>query len=321
MSGVARFLLIALCIAAGLSTSASADNYPTKPVRILVGFGAGGSVDLLTRLIGEKLSKRLGQQFYVENRPGAGTVIATTALTQASPDGYTLMMADIALSAAPALVKQLPYDTLHDLVPIVRVASLPSVLAVSSSNPAHTLREFVNLAKSEPGKFNYGSAGVGSFLFLAGELFKSQAGINIEQIPYKSTAEVMLGLARRDVSLVIAAAPAMMSQRDKLRFLAVSNPTRLDSIPDVPTFAESGMPDFNVQNWQGLVAPKGTDPKIIARINKEMNEILNEPEMRERLSNLGMVVLGGTQMEFQEFLASEMKRWSKVIKGSISSGK
>ena len=321
MSSVARVVLIAFCLATGLSTSASAEDYPAKPVRILVGFGAGGSVDLLARLIAEKLSQRLRQAILCGEPTGGATSIATTALTQAAPDGYTLMMADIALSAAPALVKGLSYDTSRDIVPIVLVASLPSVLAVSSSNPAHSLRELVNLAKSKPGKFNYGSAGVGSFLFLGGELFKSQAGLDIEHIPYKSAAEVMLALVRGDVSLVIAAAPAMMSQRDKLRFLAVGNPTRLDSIPDVPTFAESGMPDFNVQNWQGLVAPKGTDPKIITRINKETNEILNEPDMRVRLKSLGMVVMGGTPMAFQDFLESELKRWSKVIQGSMSSSK
>ena len=316
---MARIFWLAVCLSLGFSSFASADDYPKRPIRILVGFGAGGSVDLVARIIGEKLSQRLGQQVYVENRPGGGGSIATEVLAKAKPDGYTLMMADIALSVAPSVIKHLPYDPLHDIEPIVLVASLPGVMAVASSSPARNVGEFVNLAKSEPGKLNYGSAGIGSMLFLAAELFKSQASVEIRHIPYKSAAEVMLALAQGDVSLVIAAAPAMMSQRDKLRFLAVSNRTRLESLPDVPTFAEAGMPNYSIQNWQGLVAPAGTDPKITALINKDTNEILADPDVRARLSKLGMVVLGGTEKEFKDFLPSEMKKWSTVIKSTMQS--
>ncbi len=314
-------LVSVLCILFGLNNSASADSYPNRPVRILVAFGAGGSVDLVARVIADKLSDRLGQQVIVENRPGGGTVIATQALAQANPDGYTLMMADIALGAAPAVIKKLPYDTLRDVAPIVLVASLPGVLAVSSSSSVHDVKDLVALAKSKPGVLNYGSAGVGSMLFLAAELFKSQAHVDIQHIPYKSTAEVMLALTKGDVNMVIAAAPAMMSQKDKLRFLAVSNRARLDSLPDVPTFAQAGMPDYDVQNWQGLIAPKGTDPKIIARINKETNAIIADPEVRSRLGKLGMVILGGSSQEFAAFLASELKKWSTVVSAKIQDAK
>jgi tripartite-type tricarboxylate transporter receptor subunit TctC len=308
-------------LVAAFSDVAFSDGYPARPIRILVGFGAGGSVDLVARLVADQLSKRLGQQVFVENRPGGGSVIATQALTQASPDGYTLMMGDIGLGAAPAFIKDLPYDTLHDISPIVLVASLPGVMAVPTSSPAHTLAQFVDLAKAEPGVLNYGSAGVGSMLYLAAELFKAQAKVDIEHIPYKSNAEVMLALARGDVSVVIAAAPAMMSQRDKLRFIAISNQSRLDSLPDVPTFAQSGMPGFSVQNWQGLIAPKGTDSEIINRINKETNTILLEPDVRTRLEALGMVILGGTQSKFQDFLSSEIKKWTSVVAASGKANK
>ena len=313
MRTAARLLLIIFCLSQGFISFAHADDFPTRPIRVLVGFGAGGSVDLVARLIADQLSKRLGQQVYVENRPGGGSVIATEALTQASPDGYTLMMADIGLSAAPSFIKDLPYNTLRDIVPIVLVASLPGVMAVPSNGPAHTLQELIALAKSKPGALNYGSAGVGSMLYLAGELFKSEAKVDIQHIPYKSNAEVMLALTRGDVNVVIAAAPAMMSQRDKLRFLAVSARTRLASLPEVPTFAEAGLPDFDVQNWQGLVAPRGTDPAVVAKINKATNEILMEPDVHSHLDKLGMVILGGSQAEFQSFLASELKKWSAIV--------
>ena len=313
MRTMARLLLVIFCLSRGLISFAHADEFPTRPIRILVGFGAGGSVDLVARLIADQLSKRLGQQVYVEDRPGGGSVIATEALTQANPDGYTLMMADIGLAAAPSFIKDLPYNTLRDVVPVVLVASLPGVMAIPSNSPARTLEEFIALAKSKPGALNYGSAGVGSMLYLAGELFKSQAKVDIEHIPYKSNAEVMLALAKGDVNVVIAAAPAMMSQRDKLRFLAVSARTRLASLPDVPTFAQAGMPKFDVQNWQGLVAPRGTDPAIVSKINKVTNDILMEPDVRSHLDKLGMVILGGTQGDFQDFLASEIKKWSGVV--------
>jgi tripartite-type tricarboxylate transporter receptor subunit TctC len=286
---------------------------------MLVGFGAGGSVDLVARLIADQLSKRLGQQVYVVNRPGAGSVIATDALTQATPDGYTIMMGDIGLSAAPSFIKNLPYDPVRDIEPIALVASLPGVMAVPSNSPAHTLKEFIDVAKSKPGVLNYGSAGVGSMLYLAGELFKSDAKVDMRIVQYKSNAEVMLGLARGDVNAVIAAAPAMMAQRNKLRFLAVSAENRLDSLPNVPTFAEAGMPNFNVQNWQGLVAPKGTDPAIVDKINKTTNEILMQPDVRAHLKKLGMIVLGGSQSKFQTFLASQVKKWASVVKVSLRS--
>ena len=310
---MARLMPVIFCLLQVLISFAHADEFPTRPIRILVGFGAGGSVDLVARLIADQLSKRLGQQVYVEDRPGGGSVIATEALTQASPDGYTLMMADIGLAAAPSFIQDLPYNTLRDIVPVVLVASLPGVMAIPSNSPAHTLGEFIALAKSKPGALNYGSAGVGSMLYLAGELFKSQAKVDIEHIPYKSNAEVMLALAKGDVNVVIAAAPAMMSQRDKLRFLAVSARTRLASLPDVPTFAQAGMPNFDVQNWQGLVAPRGTDPAIVSKINKVTNDILVEPDVRSQLDKLGMVILGGSQGDFQGFFASEIKKWSGVV--------
>ena len=321
MHAWARYILIVLWLLPALSASASAESFPSRPVKILVGFGAGGSVDLVARLVADQLSKRLGQQVFVENRPGGGSVIATQALTQANPDGYTLMMADIGLGAAPAFIKDLPYDTLRDVVPIVLAASLPGVMAVPVTSPAHALNELIALARSKPGALNYGSAGVGSMLYLAAELFKAQAKVDIQHIPYKSNAEVMLALASGDVSVVIAAAPAMMAQRDKLRFLAVSNRTRLDSLPDVPTFAQAGMADFSVQNWQGLIAPRGTAPAIVDRINRETNTILSDPDVRKHLNSLGMVVLGGSAKEFQSFLASEVEKWSSVIAATTQSGR
>ncbi len=269
----------------------------------------------------QKLSERLGQQVYVENRPGGGTVIATQDLVQAAPDGYTIMMADTALGSAPAVVKRLPYNTLRDIAPIALVGSLPLVLAVSSTSPIHTLEDLIKLAKSEPGKLNYGSAGVGSMLYLASELFKYQTGVEIEQIPYKSTAEVTLALRSGDVSMVIAAIPALLSARDRLRFLAVTNNTRVASLPDVPTFAEAGMPDFDVQNWQGIIAPAATKPEIVERLNTAVNELLADAELRARLEKIGVIVSGGTQQQFKNVLASDIAKWSKVVGAAMTKSK
>lgn len=321
MSSLRKLLCTIIVLGIAWQNPASADEYPSRPIRIFVAFGAGGSVDLVARLMAQELSKRLGQQVFVENRPGGGTAIATEALAHAAPDGYTLMMADMALGSAPAVVKHLPYDTLRDIAPIALVGGLPGVFAVSASSPAHTLADYIELAKAEPGKLNYGSAGVGSMLYLAGELFKSQAGIEIQQIPYKSNAEVMLALASGDVSMVIAAAPAMMSQRDRMRFLAVSNSSRLDSLPNVPTFAEAGLPDYNVQNWQGIIAPAGTNPKIVSKLNSTINDILAEPIVHAQLEKLGVVVSGGTPQQFEQLLASELARWPKVIDAEKDSAK
>jgi tripartite-type tricarboxylate transporter receptor subunit TctC len=321
MSSIKKLLLLFCIVGVAWQGAARADDYPARPVRILVAFGAGGSVDLVARLMAQELSKRLGQQVFVENRPGGGTVIATEALAHAAPDGYTLMMADMALGSAPAVVKHLPYDTLRDIAPIALIGSLPGVFAVSASNPAHTLAEYIKMAKAEPGKLNYGSAGVGSMLYLAAELFKAQAGVEVQQIPYKSNAEVMLALASGDVSMVIAAAPAMMSQRARLRFLAVSDSSRLESLPDVPTFAEAGMAKYNVQNWQGIIAPAGTNPAIISKLNRAVNEILKEPDVRAHLEKLGVVVSGGTPQKFENQLASDIARWPKLISAEKASPK
>ena len=321
MPSIKKLLLFFLVLSVAWQSAARGDEYPTRPVRLLVAFGAGGSVDLVARLMAQELSKRLGQQVFVENHPGGGTVIATEALAHAAPDGYTLMMADMALGSAPAVVKNLPYDTLRDIAPIALVGGLPGVFAVSASSPAHTLAEYIKLAKSEPGKLNYGSAGVGSMLYLAGELFKGQAGVDIQQIPYKSNAEVMLALVSGDVSMVIAAAPAMMSQRARLRFLAVSNSSRLESLPDVPTFAEAGMPGYSVQNWQGVIAPASTSSQIVSKLNRAVNEILAVPTIRTNLEKLGVVVSGGTPQKFEELLTSEVARWPKVISAEKASAK
>lgn len=313
MLNTRRVLLSLICFALAGTFSANAADYPSRPIRMIVPFGAGGSVDLVARLMAQAMSERFGRQVFVEDRPGGGTVIATQALAKATPDGYTIMMADTALGSAPAVVKDLPYDTLRDIAPIVLVGSLPVVLAVSKSSPVHTLADLIKLAKSKPGKLNYGSAGVGSMLYLASELFKVQAGVDIQQIPYKSTADVTLALASGDVNMVIAAAPALIGQRDQLRFLAVSSRSRLESLPNVPTFAEAGMPDFDVQNWQGLIAPAATKPEIIVRLNKMVNEIIADHNVRSRLEKLAVIVSGGTPQQFSRLLAADLTRWPKVV--------
>lgn len=312
--------LLAALLAIVVSVIPAAAEYPEKPIKIVVGYGAGGSVDAVSRILAERLSQRLGQQVVVENMPGGGTVVATQALAGAQPDGYTLMMADIALGAKPALMKDLPYDTLKDFQTIVEVAALPSVLAVRKDTKAENLSQLVDLAKASPGDLNYGSAGIGSMMFLASELFKAQTKTDIVHIPYASAAEGTVALIAGDIDILIAAAPAMLPQKDKLRFLAVSNKERLDTLPDVPTFKEAGLADFDVQNWQGLIAPKGVPAEVVARINKETNAVLQESDVRERLGKMGMVVTGGTPEEFRDFLAAEYEKWSGLITSDMLSG-
>src|SRR5664279_451057 len=246
-------------LAASIVSQARADEYPTKPIRLLVGYAPGGAVDIVSRIIGEPLGQRLGQRIVVDNRPGGGTIIALTTLAKAEPDGYTAMMADIALSAGPALHKTLPYDTFKDFEPVVLVALLPGVMAVGKDLPVKDVAEFVKLAKSEPGKLNYASSGLGSLGHLGPELFKKETGTDIVPIPYQSGAQVTQALLGGNVQMFFATVPPVLPFADKVHILAISHSKRLPMMPDVPTFAESGLPGVKIALWEGVFVPRGTD--------------------------------------------------------------
>ena len=291
----------------------SAQDYPNRTIRLIVGYAAGGSVDIVSRMLAERLSKQLGQQIVVENRPGGATIIASTALTNAAADGYTLMMADIAHGANPALNFNLPYDTEKAFEPVVLVAEFPAVLAVDKGLPVKSAKEFVELAKAKPGQLNYSSSGIGSLNFLASEQLKKETGVDIVHIPYQSGAQAMTALISGNVQMLITTVPPILSSVERVKLLAASGEKRLSTLPDVPTFTESGLPGFKMDLWQGLLAPVGTDQRIIQRLNKELNAVLRSPDIRERLTTLGGNVVGGTSDRFRTYIHDEIEKWRKVV--------
>ncbi len=319
MKSVGKILAALVCAAfvcAG-SFAARGDDYPNKPIRLLVGYAPGGAVDIVSRILADRLEKRMGQRIVVDNRPGGGTIIALQTLARADPDGYTAMMADIAMAANPALHKTLPYDTFKDFEPVVLVALLPGVMAVDPKLPVKNVADFVKLAKSEPGKLNYASSGIGSLGHLGPELFKSETGTNIVTIPYQSGAQVMQALMSGVAQMIFATAPPLLPFKDKVHVLAVSGDHRLAALPDVPTFAESGLPGVKVALWEGVFVPRGTDEKIVHKLNAEFNAVLQIPEVKDRIAKLGGEVVGGTPEQLASFLKQEVAKWQRVVPASL----
>jgi tripartite-type tricarboxylate transporter receptor subunit TctC len=312
---LAAFACALLAIAA--VNIARADDYPSKPIRLLVGYAPGGAVDIVSRIVGDRISRHMGQRIVVDNHPGGGTIIALTALAKATPDGYTAMMADIAFSAAPWLHKTLPYDTFKDFEPVVLVALLPGVMAVDKNLPVKNVADFVKLAKSEPGKLNYASSGLGSLGHLGPELFKSETGTDIVAIPYQSGAQVTQALLAGNVQMFFATVPPVLPFAQKLHILAISHDKRLGIMPDVPTFAESGLPGVKVALWEGVFVPRGTPKKVIQKLNAEFNEALQDPAIKERIAKLGGAVVGGTPEQLGVFFKAEVEKWGKVIPAKL----
>jgi tripartite-type tricarboxylate transporter receptor subunit TctC len=311
-----RQILASLLVALACMASAQADDYPSRPIRLIVGYAPGGSVDITARIVADKLSQALGQQVFVDNRPGGGTIIASQQLLKAAPDGYTLMLADIAHTANPALHAQLPYDTLTAFKPIILAVFYPSVLVVNKTLPVSDLKEFIEYAKKNDGKLNYSSAGIGGMNYLGYELFNKQAGVHVIHIPYQSGGQAVSAVVSGFVQTLLTTAPPVMAFRDKIKILAVSSDKRLPALPEVPTFAQAGMPQFKVQLWQGLLAPAGINEKIVVRLNQEVNTILQLPDVRERISKLGGNVVGGTPSQFQAFISEETSKWQNLIPAS-----
>ena len=313
--------LIRLTVAAGaaliLGTAAHAETYPNRPIKLLVGYAAGGAVDIVSRIVADKLSQRLGQPIVVENRPGGGTIIALSALAKSPPDGYTFMMADIAMGANPALHAALPYDTFKDFEPVVLVALLPGVMAVDKKLAVKNVAEFVALAKANPGKFDYATSGIGSLGHLGPELFKKETGTNLVAIPYQSGAQVTQAMLSSNVQMFFATVPPVLPFKDKVHILAISHTKRLAALPDVPTFAEQGLPGVDVQLWEGVFAPKGTDKAIVDKINKEVNAVIQMPEVRDRIAKLGGDVAGGMPDRLRDFLKAEVTKWLRVLPASL----
>jgi len=313
MSRVRLTLLFCCLFFVAGEHAVSAADYPTKPIHMLLGYAPGGSTDIISRIIADKLSQRLGQRVLVENHPGGGTTIALNDVAKSEPDGYKLMMTDLAFSAAPALFDQLPYNPTKDFEPVIMVAVMPAFMAVTKDLPVKSVKDFVELGKSEPGKLNYATDGLGSLGHLGPEQLKSITKINMVEIPYHGGAQAIQALMRNDVQLVFATAPPLLPFASRIHLLAVTGDERLPILPDVPTFKESGYPGMDVNYWIGVIAPRGTDKKIVEKLNTEINAVLKMPEVSTRITKIGAELIGGTPEQFDEFLKSQTERWSKFI--------
>ena len=300
----------------GASPAASQD-YPKKQIELVVPFTAGGTTDNIARLIAQRFTESWGATVVVNNRPGSGGTIATGIVAKAPPDGYTLLVTTIGFAITPGLQK-LPYDPIKDFAPITELASLPLMLVVHSSMPVNNLREFIALAKSKPGGLDYASAGIGTSPHLAGEMFKSMAGIELVHVPFKGNAEVANAILGGHVKVYFSLVPASLQyvKNGTLRVLAVTTEKRLPYMPDVPTIAELGFPGYEISSWQGVFAPGGTPPDIIAKINAELVRMLNTPDVRTRIMREGADPVGSTPEQFAERVKSEIAKWAKVAKAA-----
>ena len=311
----------ALIAAAALACSASQvtwaqTDYPSKPVRVIVAFTAGGTTDIIARAVGQKLSERLKQSFVIDNKPGGGGNIGTELAARAVPDGYTLIINSVGpIAVNPTLYKKLAINPLVDLVPIVQIADVPNVLVVNPSVPARTMEEFIAYAKSKPGELNYGSTGIGTSSHLSGYMLSKRAGIETTHVPYKG-AEALNDLLAGRLQFMFATIPSVIQhiQAGKLRAIAVTSVKRSRSMPDVPTVADSGFPGFEAGSWFGFFAPKGTPEPVIATMNKAVNEVL--PSLEAQLVREGADPVGGTPQQFGQFVQKEFEKWRVVVRES-----
>ena len=310
----ALFVLLALSAAA-----AAAQPYPSKPIRLVVPFPAGGTTDILAREVGQRLSLSLGQPVVIDNRPGAAGNIGSELVAKSAPDGYTLLMATVGTHAInPNLYARIPYDHVKDFAPVVLVAGVPNVLEVTPSLPVHSVADLIKLAKEKPGQINFASSGSGTSIHLSGELFKTMAGVDMTHVPYKGSAPAITDLIGGQVQVMFDNLPSSLQQikAGKLRAIAVTSAQRAPALPDVPTIAESGLPGFEATSWFGIVAPAGTPPTIIARINADVNQWLQSPEAKEKLLAQGAVAAGGSPEQFAAYIHAETEKWARVVKAS-----
>jgi tripartite-type tricarboxylate transporter receptor subunit TctC len=311
-----QFLHLAAGAAAlpAVSRIAWAQAYPTRPVRIIVGFAAGGAPDILARLIGQGLSERLGQPFVVENRPGAASNIATEAVVRAPPDGYTLLQFGPSSAINATLYKRLNFNFTHDIEPVASIVRIPMVMVVNPSLPAKTVPEFIAYAKANPGKVSMASTGVGSTPHMTGEMFKMMADIELVHVPYRGGTTVVADLIGGQVQVLFVGTETIEHIRSgKLRAIAVTTMTRLDLLPDIPTLGEF-LPGFEASVWFGIGAPRNTPPDIIEKLNKEINAGLADPKIKARLADLGSTPLVGSPADFAKLIADETEKWGKVVK-------
>lgn len=312
-----RQLLLAAAAYSIPLTRAWAETYPSRPVRIVVGSPPGGTYDIVARLIAQWLSARLGQQFVVENRPGAGTNIASDVVAHAPPDGYTLLLAGSPAAINVSLYSKLNFDFLVDVAPVAPIERMPLVMTVNPSLPAKTVGEFIGYAKAHAGKINMGSGGIGSTGHVAGELFRMMAGIEMSNVPYRGEPPALTDLLGGRVQVVFSTAGSVLGhlRSGTLRALAVTTDTRLEALPDVPRIADT-LPGYEASAWTGIGAPARTPANVIAALNREINAGLADPKMKMQLVELGATVLAGSPVEFGTFIAAETEKWRKVVRAA-----
>jgi len=314
-----RFLYLAAAAAAlpAVSRIASAQAYPTRPVRFIIGYPPGGSADITARLLGQWLSERLGQPFVIESRPGVGTNIATEAVVNAPPDGYTLLLVAPANAINATLYEKLNHNFIRDIAPVAGLIRFPNVIVVNPSVPAKTVPELIAYAKANPGKLNMASSGNGSTIHVSGELFKMMTGVNMVHVPYRGGAPALTDMISGQVQVMFDNVPTSIEfiRADKLRALAVTTATRSEVLPDLPTVADF-VPGYEASAWYGVGVPKGTPDDVINKLNKEINAILADPKAKARLADLGASLLAGSPADFGKLVADETEKWGKVVKFS-----
>ena len=309
-------LLIAACLLP--AAAALAQTYPTKSIRMIMPFPPGGPTDIVGRLVAAKLAEQIGQSVIADSRPGASGNVGLEIASKSPPDGYTIVLSSPVIALSPLLYGKLNYDPWKDLAPIALVGAVRNVLVIHPSVPAKTLREFIEIARKNPGKLNYGSGGIGTTTHLAPELLKSLEKLNIVHVPYKGSGLALIGLASGQVDMEVLAAPAALGQiqSGRVRALAVLSPERLPDLPNVPTTREQGFANFGISVWYGMLAPAGTPREIINRLNVELTNAVTAPDMKPRLTQAGVEPMTSTPEEFGKFIQSEAARFDKVIRGA-----
>jgi len=311
-------LLIAVATLLATAIPAWAQQYPVRPVRLIVPFPPGGGTDTMARVVAPKLSEFLGQQVVVENRGGAGANIGAELAAKSAPDGYTLMLVTITNAIGASLYSKLNYDLVRDFAPITRLATTPHILVVHPSVPVKSVKEFVALAKAKPGELAYSSSGSGSAAHLAGELFNSLTGVKTTHVPYKGGGPSMIALVGGEVSLAFATMPSAIGyvRSGRLRGIAVTTERRSPSTPELPTIAETGVAGYEAGSWYGLSVPAGTSKEIIARLHAETIKVVGLPDVKERLFNAGFEIVTSTPEQFAAFTRNEIQKWGKIVKAA-----
>lgn len=318
-AGLLALSLVALAAPSALAAQSAADNYPSRPIRIIAQFQPGTSTDILARVVAQKLTERWGQQVVVDNRPGAGAVVGTEIGARAAPDGYTLTMGvSSAFGINPTLYSKLPYDAIRDFAPITNIALTPQTLVVSPSNAAKSVKDLVASAKAKAGAVTYASLGSGSTSHLTMEMFRSAAGIQLTHIPYKGSPAAHADVMGGQVSIMFDAIPAVLPhiKSGKLRGLGIATLARSPFLPDLPTIAEQGYPGFEAVGWIGIVAPAKTPDAILEKLNSEIVRIVKQADVQERLAALAFTPAVGTRAEFGTFMKAEIAKWGKAVKES-----